>query len=44
MSPRRADQSITIQPHDPDWPSLYEQEREVLRVANRGADKKWRRQ
>jgi hypothetical protein len=44
MSPRRADQSITIQPYDPDWPSLYEQEREVLRVANRGADKKWRRQ
>jgi hypothetical protein len=44
MSPRRADQSITIQPYDPDRPSLYEQEREVLRVANRGADKKWRRQ
>ena len=44
MSPRRADQAITIQPYDPDWPSLYEQEREVLRVANRGADKKWRRQ
>jgi GrpB-like predicted nucleotidyltransferase (UPF0157 family) len=44
MSPRRADQSITIQPYDPDWPSLYEQEPEVLRVANRGADKKWRRQ
>ena len=35
---------LTIQPYDPDRPSLYEQEREVLRVANRGADKKWRRQ
>jgi hypothetical protein len=44
MSPRRADQSITIQPYNPDRPSLYEQEQEVLRVANRGADKKWRRQ
>ena len=44
MCPRRADQSITIQPYDPDWPSLYEPEREVLPVANRGDDKKWRRQ
>ena len=44
VGPRRADQSIMIQPYDPDRPSLYEQEREVLRVANRGADKKWRPQ